>query len=269
MVSSSGIGGQNRYIQQAQQGVATSAQRIASGLRINSAADDAAGLAISNRLTANTTAFSQSIRNASDGISLAQTASGSLSNVTDNIQRLRELSIQSANGILNDSDRKAIAAEANQLGAEIARVIENSSFNNVPLLSNSGGISIQVGGESDDNINIQTADLQQKLSDLGFANLNLGSAEGAQNALGVLDELQGSVDSAAIEFGASINRFESTINTLSNSRVNAEASRSRIQDADIARESSELARFQVMKDVAIALQVQANNNNASVLNLLG
>lgn len=266
MASNIGISGS---INSASQGVANSARRISSGLRINSAGDDAAGQAISNRLVSQITEFSQSMRNASDGISLAQTASGDLSNITDNIQRLRELSLQAANGILNSSDRKAIGAEASQLSAEITSVIERSNFNGVPLLSSDESISIQVGSESGNSVDIQTTNLQDTLGTLDFANLDLSSAAGAQEALGLLDELQGSVDGAATEFGASINRFESTINNLGVSQVNAEASRSRIQDADIAKEVSELAKFKIMQEVGIALQVQANENNALVLNLLG
>lgn len=261
-----GVGSSFNFINSAQSSAARASERIASGLRINRAGDDAAGLAISNRLVSSITEFSQSIRNAGDGISLAQTANGDLSSMTENLQRLRELSIQAANGILNDKDREAIGAEAKQLGAEIARIAENSNFNGVPLLSSDKGLSIQVGG---DGLEIQTANLQEELVNLGLADLDLSSAAGAQSALLVIDELQVAVDGVATEFGASVNRLESTINTLGLSQVNAEASRSRIQDADIAREVSVLARSLILLEAGIALQAQANNNRSLVLNLLG
>ncbi len=260
------IGGGSSSIHSAQSNIERSSQRLSSGLRINSAADDAAGLAISNRLSAQSSEFSQSMRNASDGISLAQTALGALSSVTENIQRLRELSLQAANGVLNDSDRKAINAEAGQLKAEIGRVFEDSEFNGVPLLSNDSAVNIQVG--SDSGIAIQKTNLVEELESIGFADLDLGSASGAQSALGLLDTLQERVGSATTEFGASINRLSSTIDNLGNSLESSESARSRIQDADFAREASELASGRILLSVGIAMQVQANQDRASVLNLL-
>jgi len=265
MANNLGVSSSSSYINSAQSSAARASERIASGLRINRAGDDAAGLAISNRLVSSITEFSQSMRNAGDGISLAQTASGDLSGMTENLQRLRELSVQAANGILNDKDREAIGAEAKQLGAEIVRIAENSNFNGVPLLSGDSSVSIQVG---DSGLEIQTANLQDELVNLGLAELDLSSAAGAQSALSVLDELQAKVSSVATEFGASVNRLESTINNLGISQENAEASRSRIQDADIAREVSVLARSLILQEAGIALQAQANNNRSLVLKLL-
>jgi len=261
-------GGASSSINRAQNNIDRSSERISSGLRINSAADDAAGLAISNRLSAQGSEFSQSIRNASDGISLAQTALGALSSVTENIQRLRELSLQAANGILNESDRKALNAEAGQLKAEISRVFESSEFNGVPLFSNDAEVNIQVGSGKEDAIAIQKTNLVEQLESINFASLNLSSAQGAQSALGTLDQLQEGLGAATTQFGASINRFTSTIDQLGSSLENSESARSRIQDADFAREASELASSRILLDVGIALQAQANQDRASVLNLL-
>jgi flagellin len=255
-------------INQAQQASATSAQRLGSGLRINSAADDAAGLAISNRFNSQILGATQAIRNSNDGISLIQTADGSLGSITENLQRFRELAIQAGNGTLHANDRAALNAEALQLKEEINRIITSSSFNSVPLLSQASGIDLQVGGNSGETITIDTQNLQQQFQDLGFNDLNLSSAAAAQNAIGVLDSSQESVNANASTLGAINNRLDNTIAQLQTSRVNAEASRSRIQDTDFAREASEKARNDVLLEAGLALQLQANIRSELVLRLL-
>jgi len=255
-------------INQAQQASANSAQRLGSGLRINSAADDAAGLAISNRFSSQILGANQAIRNSNDGISLIQTADGSLGSITENLQRFRELAIQASNGTLHANDRAALNAEALQLKEEINRIINTSSFNSVPLFNQASGIDLQVGGNSGETITIETQNLQQQFQASGFNDLNLNSASAAQNAIAVLDKSQESVNTNASTLGAINNRLDNTIAQLQTSRVNSEASRSRIQDADFAREASEKARNDVLLEAGIALQLQANIRSELVLRLL-
>jgi len=255
-------------INQAQQASANSAQRLGSGLRINSAADDAAGLAISNRFSSQILGANQAIRNSNDGISLIQTADGSLGSITENLQRFRELAIQASNGTLHANDRAALNAEALQLKEEINRIINTSSFNSVPLFNQASGIDLQVGGNSGETITIETQNLQQQFQASGFNDLNLNSASAAQNAIAVLDKNQESVNTNASTLGAINNRLDNTIAQLQTSRVNSEASRSRIQDADFAREASEKARNDVLLEAGIALQLQANMRSELVLRLL-
>ncbi len=263
-ISSSGFSA----INQAQQASATSAQRLGSGLRINSAADDAAGLAISNRFNSQILGTNQAIRNSNDGISLIQTADGSLGSITENLQRFRELAIQAGNGTLNDSDRASLNAEALQLKEEINRIIDTSSFNKVPLFNQANGIDLQVGDSSGDTVTIETQNLQQQLQSFGFDDLDLSSAEAAQNAISVLDKSQETVNTNASTLGALNNRLDNTIAELQSRNVNSEASRSRIQDTDFARESSEKARNDILLEAGLALQLQANIRSELVLRLL-
>lgn len=255
-------------INQAQQASTNSALRLSTGQRINSAADDAAGFAISNRFNSQVLGLNQAVRNANDGISLIQTADGSLGSITENMQRFRELAIRAGSGILNDSDRAALNAEALQLRDEINRIIQTSNFNSVPLFSQSGGIELQVGGNSGETVTIETQNLQQQLQDLGFNDIDLSSASAAQNAIGVLDSSQSLINTNASTLGAINNRLNNTIAQLQTSSVNAEASRSRIEDADIAREASEKARSDLLLEVGIAVQLQANLRSELVLRLL-
>ena len=253
---------------QAQTNRDASAERIASGVQINSAADNAAGLVIVNRSTSAIIEFQQGIRNASDGIALLQTADGSLGSIDENLQRFRELALQASNGTLSDSDRAALNAEALQLRDEINRIISSTSFNGQPVLTREGSINIQSGSDSGDAIQIRTRDVQQQLADLSFDKIDLGSSSGAQEALGILDSARDLVNQTSSGFGASVNRLQSTINNLQNSRTDAEATRSRINDTDYARETSEQARNDVLLQAGLAIQAQANIRSELVLRLL-
>lgn len=256
------------YINRAVQGVDDSAQRIASGSRINSAADDAAGLSISNRMNSAVKGFDQSIRNANDGISMLQTTGATLSGVTEGVQRLRELALQASNGILNDSDRSAINKEAQQLISEIGNSVNNASFNNQPLLTKDSETALQVGAGEDDQVSIENRNFAAVLEDSGFNSLDFSSAEGAANALGVLDQVQGEADQLNADIGASINRLDSTVNNLTDASINTQASMSRIKDADMAKEISDMANEQTKRDVSIAMQTLANQQKGNVLKLL-
>ena len=255
-------------IRQAQEGFDQAANRISSAQRINSAADDAAGLAIATRFSSQISGFDQAARNSADGISLAQTASGDINSINDNLLRIRELSLQASNGALSDSDRQALNAEATLLRDEINRIAESSSFNGIPLLSQQEGVSFQVGADAGQTVNVPTADLLAKLQESGLDQLDISTQAGAQAAVTAADDFQTETLRAATDFGASINRFDSVVNQLETSEINAEASRSRIQDADLARQSSELVRNQILLQTSIAVQGQANQQAGLVLRLL-
>lgn len=256
----------NRNLTQNQIGLFKAQTRIASGKRINSAADDAAGLAIANRFTTRIDGYGQAVRNASDGKSLIQTAEGGLQSITDNLQRLRELALQSANGTLNDSDRRAIDAEAEALTAEIDRVVQTGSFNGISLFRGGDPISLQVGPDAGDQVAVETGDLQADLA--GLADLDLSTAAGASASLAQVDDALTLVNDQRASLGASDNRLDATISNLLESGVQAAASRSRIEDADYAREVSELAQSRVREQVGTALRVQANADAQRVLRLL-
>lgn len=256
----------NRNLYQNQLGLQKAQTRIASGKRINNAADDAAGLALANRFSTRIDGFAQSVRNAADGQSLIQTAEAGLQSITDNLQRIRELALQSANGTLNDSDRRAINAEASALGAEIDRVVQTGSFNGISLFKSQAPIQLQVGPDAGDQIAVQTGDLQTELAAL--AEVDLGTAAGATASISVLDDALTRVDAQRASLGATANRLDANISNLLNSGVQAAASRSRIEDADYAREVSELAQSRVREQVGTALRVQANADAQRVLRLL-
>jgi len=267
-IDSIGIGAAAGFVR-ANHNYSNSSQRIASGLRINSAGDDAAGSAISERMSAQVRGFDRASKNTSDGISLAKTALGDLSALTESIQRLRELSIQSANGTLSSADRKLINTEADQLKQEVNRVVEVSNFNGIATLSRDDTVNIQVGPNAGDQVAIETTNFVETLQSTGFNDMDLSSSTGANDAIAVLDQMLGEISSASVNFGSSINRFESTINHIASSGVNAAASQSRIRDADMAREISKLSGALVMQQANIALKVQANARAALVLKLLG
>lgn len=248
--------------------IQTSNERLSSGLRINSAADDAAGLAISTGFSTRVDAFDQSARNANDGISLAQTADGNLSSITENFQRLRELTLQAANGTLNDSDRQALNTEAKQLTSEINRISETANFNGKKLLSEDAKLGLQVGPDAGDVISVDTDNLQQKLQTLGLDDLDLSTQSGAQAALSSIDESLAEVNVQRSEFGALNNRLSSTVSNLQQSSIDSEQARSRIADADFAKEVAEQVRNDILLKSGIAVQTQANQRSDLVLQLL-
>ncbi len=262
--ASSGFGA----IERNQRVLDQTAERIGSGRRINSAADDPAGFAIVNRINSQVDGFNQSVRNVSDGISQVQTGGGALDNVSDSVSRLRELALQAANGTNNDSDREAINAEAQQLREEIGRTLEDTSFNGRPLFNSDEATIIQAGPGSEDQVDIDGNNLVEQAETTGLNDIDFSSAQGAQDALEVLDDFQAQVDQTNANFGAAANRFESAINNLNTSSENAQASASRIGDADIAREVSERAASEIRGEVQIALRAQANQRDQQVLNLL-
>ena len=249
--------------------MSTALQRLSTGLRINSAKDDAAGLAISERITAQVRGYTQAIRNAGDGISLAQTAEGGMDGITNSLQRMRELAVQAANYRNTTADRTAINAEFAQLKTEVDRVATQTKFNTKPLLDGSfTAANFQVGANSGEVISVDA------ITNLGATALGLTAAvdvtstANASSAISTIDGALLTVTTARSNLGASINRFEQTISNLRVTVENLQASRSRIQDADFAAETAALTRTQILQQSGMAVLSQANSIPQNVLSLL-
>ena len=240
--------------------VAKSMERLSSGYRINRAADDAAGLAISEKLRGQIRGLSQAQRNAQDGVSLVQTAEGSLNEVHSMLQRVRELAVQFQNGTLSTSDKAAITAEAAQLQSEIDRIGNSADFNGIKLLDGTGGtISFQVGANDGDIISVDTATLSDKIGTIDVDGTDAISAIDA--AIENISSLRGS-------FGAVQNRLEHTLNNLATYQENLTASESRIRDVDMASEMVEFTKNQILQQAGTSMLAQANQAPQAVLSLL-
>lgn len=242
-------------------------QKLASGSKINSASDDAAGLAIAEKLTSKLGGFDAAIRNANDSISAIQVADGALESLNNNVARIQELTLQAGNGALNNQDRQALQAEADQLISDSNRILENTNFNGKSLLNNDDGIRVQLD-EPGNNIQLEGKNLAQDFKDLGFNDIDLTSQSAANKALETLNSASELVLSRQSELGAVSNRVESSIDNISASRLNAAEARSRISDADFAQVASELAASQVRDQAQVAVQAQANAQQSAVLQLL-
>ena len=265
-----------RNLSATQSALATSVQRLSTGLRVNSAKDDAAGLAIAERMNTQVRGMNVAIRNANDAISLSQTAEGTLSKINDMGQRMRELAVQSANATNNDSDRKNLDAEYQALAQEIKRNLAGAAFNGTKLFATAAALTFQVGANAatTDQITIKTENLAgdnsivEVIGAAGADAASIGTAAGASAALGKLDTMLATVNSKRAEFGATQNRFEAVIQTLQVSAENQTAARSRIMDADFASETASLTRSQVLQQAGTAMLSQANSLPNNVLSLL-
>lgn len=247
----------------------TSIQRLSTGLRINSAKDDAAGLAISERFTSQIRGLNQAVRNANDGISLAQTAEGAMVEVTNNLQRIRELAVQSANGTNSASDQDALQAEVTERLAEIDRIATQTDFNGTALLDGTfSAVDFQVGANAGDTIQI-TAINDMQTAGLSVDAVDIGDGGDASAAITSIDAALATVNSDRAYLGAVQNRFESTIANLQTTSENLSASRSRIQDTDFAAETANLTRGQILQQAGTAMLAQANAAPQNVLSLLG
>ncbi|MGL4765795.1 MAG: flagellin [Aeromonas sp.] len=268
----------------------TSYTRLASGLRINSAKDDAAGLQISNRLTSQINGLDQGNRNANDGISLAQTAEGAMDEVTGMLQRMRTLAQQSANGSNSAKDREALQKEVDQLGAEINRISKDTSFAGTKLLDGTFAGSFQVGADANQTISFSlTQAAGFSISGIAAAvtaaggaavasiftsgstvgGISISSQSNAQDVLGAVDAMLGIVDSKRAELGAVQNRLDSTIRNQANISENVSAARSRIRDADFATETANMTKQNILQQAASSVLAQANQRPQSALSLLG
>ena len=265
-----------RNLSVSQTSLSTSMQRLSSGLRVNSAKDDAAGLAIAERMNTQVRGMNVAIRNANDGISLAQTAEGALGKIGDNLQRMRELAVQAANDTNGTTDRTALDNEYKQLALENERVIANTKFNGQELLTGLGGtggvFSFQVGANSgpDNQITITTTGIAALMgTNTQGSAATLGTdAAGARQAMDDIDIALDVVNSDRSTYGASQNRFEAVISNLQVASENQAAARSRIMDADFAAETANLSRAQILQQAGTAMVAQANQLPQTVLKLL-
>lgn len=265
-----------RQLGKSQSSAQQSLARLSTGLRINSAADDAAGLAISNKFRSQIRGLEQAQRNAGDGISVIQTAEGALDQMGEIVTRMRELSVQSANGSLTDTDRTFLDSEFQSLAGELDRIAGSTDFNGRKLLngSASAGIAFQVGvnNTSGDRITVSIANTQA--SQLGTAGTKLNSqgvstVTKSQNALGIIDAAITQISNARSKLGASQNRLNVTIDNLGTSVENLSAANARIRDVDVARETASLTRSQILVQAGVSVLAQANQSPQIALSLLG
>ena len=268
-----------RNLSTTQSALATSVQRLSTGLRVNSAKDDAAGLAIAERMNTQVRGMNVAVRNANDAISLAQTAEGALSKINDMGQRMRELAVQSANATNNETDRASLDAEFQALSAEIKRNLEGTSFNGTKLFAALATMTFQVGANNTatDQIAVVTTNLTADTTMTGILGggggggataADIKNVDKSREALDKLDKMLATVNSKRAEFGATQNRFEAVIQTLQVSAENQTAARSRIMDADFASETAGLTRSQVLQQAGTAMLSQANSLPNNVLSLL-
>ncbi|MBF0357705.1 MAG: flagellin FliC [Magnetococcales bacterium] len=250
--------------------LSTTFARLSSGLRVNSAKDDAAGLSISTRMTSQIKGLNMAIRNANDGVSMAQVAEGALAETTNALQRIRELAVQSANGTLVDDDRKDVDEEVQQLLLEIERIATQTEFNTMSMLDgNFNDMQIQTGAFSGQDITFSIGGMTTSASHLAVGNLNVSTVANAQSTMMQIDVALGSVSDLRATMGAVQNRFEAVIANLSNVVENMSAARSRIMDADIAQETANLTRSAILQQAGTAVLAQANQQPQLALQLLG
>ena len=251
-----------RNLGTSQMSLATSMQRLSSGLRINSASDDAAGLAIADRMNAQIKGTNVAIRNANDGISLAQTAEGALATVTDALQRMRELAVQAQNGTNGTSDRANLDTEYQALSSEVTRIAAQTKFNGVAIVGGGAGANVfQVGANNGDTLTITTTAITTVAGDLT-------TSGNASTAVAALDTKLDAITTNRATYGAAINRFGFAISNLGITSENQTASRGRIMDADFASETANLSRSQILQQAGTAMVAQANSQPQGVLALL-
>jgi flagellin len=251
-----------RNLSSSQASLATSMERLSSGLRVNSSRDDAAGLAIADRMNAQVRGITVAIRNANDGISLAQTAEGALSTMTDALQRMRELAVQAQNGTNSTSDRANLNTEYQQLSQEITRVAAQTKFNGKAIVGASAGANVfQVGANNGDTLTVITTTVTTVAGDLT-------TAANASTAVANLDTKLDAITTNRATYGAAMSRFNFAISNLSITQENQSAARGRIVDADFASETANLSRSQILQQAGTAMVAQANQLSNNVMSLL-
>ena len=252
-------------------GLSTAMERLSSGLRINSAKDDAAGLAVAERMNAQARGMNVAIRNASDAVSMVRTADGGMQQITDTLQRMRELAVQSANGTYSSGDRALLQKEYSELNAELTRIADVTKFNNQELLAgDASSVTFQVGANvgSGNTIDVAFKDVKADFADVTSSSISGAAASNATGAITQIDAALDAINTQRAEFGAAMNRFEATITNLRNASENQSAAMSRIMDADFAQETASLTRGQVLQQSGIAILAQANQAPQAVLGLL-
>lgn len=264
-----------RNLSETQKNLSASIGRLSSGMRINSASDDAAGLGISENLKANIRSLAQAQRNSNDGISMGQVAEGGMNQMQGIVSRMRELSVQSANQTLGSTERGYIQTEFTQLSQEIDRISNVTEFAGQKLLdgSASAGLSLQVGINNTTNDRLTFKITALKTTTLGSTSLHVGSASlstatNAQKAIAVFDKAIQQLSSARAGIGASQNRLQVTVSNLSVAQENLSAAQSRISDVDVANETANLSKAQILSQAGLAVLAQANQMPQSALSLL-
>ena len=260
-----------RNVSASQSALSIAMQRLSSGLRVNSAKDDAAGLAISERMNAQVKGMNVAIRNANDGISMAQTAEGATGKIGDSLQRMRELAVQSANGTNNSGDRTNMQTEFSALQAEVTRLTAGTKFNSQVLLNGTNAtFAFQVGPgtSAQDTITVNSSDLSVTDTAVAALDISGATAAGATAAITALDTAIDAVTTARSNYGSVQNRFESVISNLMVSSENLTAAKSRITDADFAVETANMSRAQILQQAGNAMIAQANQQPQQVLALL-
>ena len=258
-----------RNLSSTQTGLATSMERLSSGLRVNSAKDDAAGLAIAARMDTQVRGMNVAIRNAGDGISLAQTAEGGLNEITNMLQRMRELAVQGANVTNGTDDVANLNAEFTELAAEITRQIGATQFNGVAVIGTGAGAQVfQVGANAGQTVTVTTSDLSADGDITAVTAATMTDNATASTAIGLVDAALTVVTTDRATYGAAQNRFQSVINNLQVASENQAAARGRIMDADFAMETANMTRFQILQQAGTAMVAQANAAPQSVLSLL-
>jgi flagellin len=264
-----------RNLGKVESGLNQSIQRLSSGLRINSAKDDAAGLYVAEQFTADIRGLNQAVRNAQDGISLGQTAEGSLAQVANNLQRIREIAVQAANATVGDST--GLQNEVDQLTQEISRIVQSTEYNGTALLSAAGSLVFQVGqdGNTNQQVTLAVSDLTSTALSAAYSadltatgTVDVSTTGAASATLADIDAAINQVSTSRATFGAIQNRFEAVISNLQNYVENLSASRSRIQDADFATETASLIKAQILQQAGVAVLAQANTIPQTALALL-
>lgn len=261
-----------RNLNTSQGSLNTTLQRLSSGLRVNSAKDDAAGLAIATRMTAQSRGMTVAIRNANDGISMAQTAEGALGQIKDHLLRMRDLAVQSANATNTSGDRAQLQTEYTELSNEIKRIYTQTSFNGLKVLdTNAGTQSFQVGANSGETVDIVTTSLSGLYGGVSGTSVSGDTSAVSANAAAALTAIDSALTTLATQrstYGAAQSRFEGIISVLQISQENQVAATSRIMDADYASETASLTRAQILQQAGTAMLAQANSLPNSVLTLL-
>ncbi len=247
----------------------TSYTRLASGLRINSAKDDAAGLQISSRMTSQINGLDQGNRNANDGISMAQTAEGAMDEVTSMLQRMRTLAQQSANGTNSSDDRGALQKEVVALQDEITRISDQTTFAGTALFTAGNKVSFQVGADAKQTIDIKLEKIDAATLGVDSSKFDVSDVDKSQDSLALIDDVIKKVDGYRADLGAVQNRLDSTIRNQANISENVSAARSRIRDADFATETANMTKQNILQQAASSILAQANQRPQSALSLLG
>jgi len=257
-----------RHLGQSYNALASSVERLSSGLRINSAKDDAAGLAVRELMRADIAVIQQGTRNAQDGISMLQTMEGAMATIDDALVRMQQLAEQAATGSYSAAQRTIMENEFDEMRQEIDRVAEATTFNGIKMLDNSAAVSIHFGKLTTDNISITGSNITSASGGLNITGLTIADVASAKNALVTLDSAISTKDTARAKFGYKMNRLEGTISVLGIQAENLQAAESRVSDVDVATEMAEMTRNQVLAQAGISMLAQANSMPQMALTLL-